>query len=82
MELQVLTNFDTVEKTREPIINVSGPNIAPKMTAIIAFGHGEIGAKILLFLACLYCQKQLKLKILLKNVIILILKSILKERCT
>ena len=52
------------------------------MTAIIAFGHGEIGAKILLFLACLYCQKQLKSKILLKNVTILILKSILKERCT
>ena len=48
-----------------------------KMTAVTT------RAKIRLFLACLYCQKQLKTKILIKNGIILILKSVLlKERCT
>ena len=34
-----------------------------------------------LFLAYLYCQKQLKMKILIRNEIIFTLKSVLKECC-
>ena len=52
------------------------------MTVVTAFGHKKFGAQIRLFLALLCCQKQLKMKILIKNGIINILKSVLKERCT
>ena len=46
------------------------------------FGHKTFGTQIQFFSACLYCQKQLKMKILIGNGIILILKSILLEHCT
>ena len=49
------------------------------MTAVTAFGCEKCGAQIRLFLARLYCQKHLKTKILMKNDIILILKSAVKE---
>ena len=52
------------------------------MTSGTAFGHEKFSAQIQLFLACLYCQKQLKTNILIKSGIILILKSVHKERCT
>ena len=52
------------------------------MTLVTTFGHGKFGAQIQLFLACLYCQEQLKAKTLILNGIILILKSILKQHCT
>ena len=51
------------------------------MTALFTFGHGKSGTQTRLFLACLYCQKQLETKVLIKNSIILILKSVLKEYC-
>ena len=50
------------------------------MTARAAFGREKFGAQFQLFLVCLYCQKQLKRKILVKISIILILKSVQKER--
>ena len=46
------------------------------------FGHKTFGTQIQFFSACLYCQKQFKMKILIGNGIILILKSILLEHCT
>ena len=52
------------------------------MTAFTTFGPKKSGTQIQLILACLYCQKQLKMEILIKNDIILILKSELKEYCT
>ena len=51
------------------------------MTVFTAFGCEKFGAQIRFFLACLYCQKQLKTYISVKFDIILILKSVLKERC-
>ena len=48
----------------------------------MAFRCGKFGALIQLFLACLYCQKQLKTKVLVKNGVILILKSVIKESGT
>ena len=52
------------------------------MISVTAFGCEKFGPHIQLFLACLYCQKPLKLKTLIKNGIILILKSLLKESST
>ena len=37
------------------------------MTAITTFGQEKFGAQIQLFLAWWYCQKQLKVNILIKN---------------
>ena len=52
------------------------------MSAVTAAGHEKCGTQIQLFLACLYCQNQLKTKILIENGVILIRKSVLKERGT
>ena len=52
------------------------------MTMVTVFGSKKFGAQIQLFLAYLYCQKQLKMTISIKNGIIPILKSILKEGFT
>ena len=52
------------------------------MAAIAAFRQGKFGAQIQHFLMCQNCQKQLKMKILIINETILILKSLLKELCT
>ena len=48
------------------------------MTAVTAFGREKFGAQIRLF-KLLYCQKQLKMKILIKNDI-LILDFVLTRR--
>ena len=52
-----------------------------KVLWFTSFECEKFGTQIQLFLAYRYCQKLLKTKILIKNVIILILKSFLKEQC-
>ena len=47
------------------------------MTVVTVFKHKKFGAQV--SLDFMYCQKQLKIKILIKNGIIHVLKSILKE---
>ena len=47
------------------------------MTAVTAFV-----SQIRLVLACPYCQKWLKIKFVIKNGIIFIQNSLLKEHCT
>ena len=51
------------------------------MTVVTTFGCEKFDTEIQLFLTRLQCQKQLKMKILIKNNII-ILKSVLKESYT
>ena len=51
----------------------------PKIRAVSAFGHQGFDAQIRFLLACLYCQKLLKMKFIIKNGIIFIQKSLLKE---
>ena len=48
------------------------------MVAVTAFGCQKFAAEIRL-LACMYCQKQLKMKTTIKNDIIFIQKSLLKK---
>ena len=52
------------------------------MVAVATFESEKFGAQTWLFLACQYCQKQLKTKNLIKDGIVCILKSVLKECCT
>ena len=61
---------------------LSGPNTAQKWQWLLLLVAKSLLRKFNFFLACLYFQKLLKTKILIKNGIILILKSILKECCT
>ena len=49
------------------------------MAAVTAFGTKSLALKFNFFLACQYCQKQLKTKILIKNGVILIFTSLLEE---
>ena len=56
--------------------------IQTKNTAVTTSGCQHFGTRICFLLACLYCQKQLKTKIIIKNGIIFIQKSLFKERCT
>ena len=42
------------------------------MTVVTAFGRQKFDAQIRFQLACLYCRKQLKMKIIIKNGIIFI----------
>ena len=42
----------------------------------------KFGAQIQLFFSCLFYQKQLQMKVLIKNDIIYILNSVLKEHST
>lgn len=51
------------------------------MTAVSAFERESLVLN-LTFLAYRYCQKQLKMKTLAKKGTVLILKSVLQERCT
>lgn len=51
------------------------------MTVVTTFGSEKFDTEIQLFLTRLQCQKQLKMKNLIKNNII-ILKSVLKESYT
>ena len=50
------------------------------MIAVTAFVYQKFDAQICFLLACMYCQKQLKMKIIIKNDIVFIQKSLLKER--
>ena len=52
------------------------------MTAVTTFWHQKFDTQIPFLLACLYCQKQLKMKTVIKNGMIFIQKSLLKECCT
>ena len=52
------------------------------MALVIAFGRQRFDTQIRSLLACPYCQKQLKMKIIIKNGTIFIQKSLLKECCT
>ena len=59
--------------------NQTGPNTARVRQWLPLLGMQSLAPK---GHSCLYSQKQLKTKILIKNGIILILTSILKEPCT
>ena len=51
-----------------------------KMIAVTAFVCQKFDAQICFLLACMYCQKQLKMKIIIKKDIVFIQKSLIKER--